>query len=311
MPDLITNSRAIQNATLSALNSTNPTYLASLITAASDAIRSACHRDFVQASYTEYYSGSGNPGAAEPLRLRQYPVLEITRVASSPRPALLVVNSDSATNQRATVETTPTAVQLVRIASAVPTTVMLNYADYPTVGQLAIAINALGHGWSASVQTQTITGDFSKWPTSDLRPLQGAVTAFLGGAALEIFAEDVEPFLLGTNFPAGVLDDLGPGFGWRLDDETGEVYARFPRGHLNIRIDYTAGYATVPQAIQEACVQLAQDLYQAGLVNSTLRKATLGGSSIEVQSQSITASLSGKVKLLIAPYVDYSKVMFR
>ncbi len=311
MTDLITNSRTIQNATLSALDNSNPSYLASLITAASDAIRHACHRDFTQTSYTEYYSGSANPGAAEPLRLRQYPVVEITRVASSPRPALIVVNSDSATNQRATVETTQTAVQLVRVASAVPTTVMLNYADYPTVGQLAGAINALADGWSASVQTQTITGDFSKWPTADFRPLQGAVTAFLGGACLEIYTEDIEPFLLATSFPAGVFDGSGPGFGWRLDDETGELYARFPRGRLNIRIDYSAGYASVPQAVQEATVQLAQDLYQAGLVNSTLKKATLGGSSIEVQSQSSTAALSGKVQLLIAPYVDYSKLMFR
>ncbi len=311
MPDLITNSRAIQNATLSALNTSNPSYLASLITAASDAIRRACQRDFVQTTYTEYCSGSDNPGALEPLRLRQYPVLEITRVASNPLPALLIANSDSSTNQRATAETTQTAVQLVRVASAIPTTVALNYADYPTVGQLASAINALGNGWSASVQTQTITGDFSKWPTADFRPLQGALTAMLGGAYLEIYTEDVEPFLLGTCYPAGIFDGLGPRFGWRLDDETGELFARFPRGRLNIRIDYTAGYAIVPQAIQEACVQLTQDLYQAGLVNSTLKKATLGSSSIEVQSQSSTASLYGKVQLLIAPYVDYSKVIFR
>ena len=40
LPDLITTSRATQNASLGTLNSTNPGYLASLITTASDAIRS-------------------------------------------------------------------------------------------------------------------------------------------------------------------------------------------------------------------------------------------------------------------------------
>ena len=53
---------------------------------------------------------------------------------------------------------------------------------------------------------------------------------------------------------------------WALD--------HFPRGQLNLRIDYQAGFASVPQAVQEACVQLAQDLYQGGLVNNSVRKAT-------------------------------------
>src|SRR5579864_6872546 len=120
LPDLITTSRATQNATLATLNSTNPSYLASLITAASDAVRRATHRDFSQTSYTEYYSGGIY--IREPLRLRQFPVLEVTRIATNPRPALLVQNVDPGTNQRATVETTPTALQLVRVASANVTT---------------------------------------------------------------------------------------------------------------------------------------------------------------------------------------------
>src|SRR5438067_7596564 len=106
LPDLITIARATQNAALSSLNASNPTYLASLITAASDAIRRACGRDFSLTTYTEYYSGSVSSGTAGPLRLRQFPVVEITRVATSPRPALLVQNTDAVTNQRATVETT-------------------------------------------------------------------------------------------------------------------------------------------------------------------------------------------------------------
>ncbi len=309
MPDLITNSRAIQSATLAALNASNPAYLASLITAASDAIRAACHRDFTQTTYSEYHSGSGAAGALEPLRLRQFPVIEIQRVASFPRPALLVLNTDPATNQRATVETTTAAVQLVRVASGVPAIAVLAYATYPTVAQLATAINTLGAGWSATVQTQAAAGDFSRWPTADFKPLQGAVTAFQGGAYLEIYGEDVPPF---SGSPDSLDDSASPAPGWRLDEETGELYARrFPRGHLNVRIDYVAGYAVVPQSIQEACVQLVQDLYQAGLVNSTLKKARLGASSFEVHTQTAATTLSGKVRLLIAPYVDYAKVIFR
>jgi hypothetical protein len=80
---------------------------------------------------------------------------------------------------------------------------------------------------------------------------------------------------------------------------------------LNIRVDYTAGFATVPQAIQEAAVQLVQDLYQASLVNSTLKKATLGASSVELKSETASSQMSGKVRALIAPYIDHSKMICR
>ena len=303
LPDLITVSRATQNAALSALNGSNPTYLASLITTASDAIRRACNRDFSQNAYSEYYSGGIY--IREPLRLRQFPVTEISRVASSPRAALHVQNTDGITNQRATLETTPTALRLVRVASASSITTDLAFATYPTIALLASAANALGAGWNA-----TVVGDFANWPSADLKPLQGAATALVGGRDLEVYTEDLQPYL---SWPPG--DPTGDGAwgmcGWRLDDETGELFGRFPRGQLNVRIDYTAGFATIPQPIQEAAVQLVQDLYNAGLVNSTLKKATLGAGSFELKNQTQTAVLSGKVSMLLGPYVDHSKMISR
>ena len=305
LPDLITVSRATQNAALSALNASNASYLASLITTASDAIRRACNRDVSQTSYTEYYSGSGSSGTVEPLRLRQFPVAEITRVATSPRAALHVQNTDGITNQRATVETTPTALRLLRVASATPVTIDLPFATYPTLASLASAANAQGAGWNA-----TIVGGFANWPSADLKPLQGAASALFGGRDLEIYTEDLEPYL--TWPPGDPTGDDNWGFcGWRLDDETGELFGRFPRGQLNVRIDYTAGFATIPQPVQEACVQLVQDLYNAGLVNNTLKKATLGAGSFELKNQTKAAVLSGKVSMLLAPYVDHSKMISR
>ena len=303
LPDLITTSRAMQNASLAALGGSNAGYLASLISAASDAIRRVCNRDFSQTAYTEYYSGGIY--IRQPLRLRQFPVLEITRVATNPRPAIRVQNVDGGTNQRATVETTPTSLRVFRIASATPITNDLPFASYPTIASMASAINALGGGWAA----QTL-GEFANWPSADLKALQGAATALFGGRELELYTEDLQPFAC---WPPG--DSWGDGAqtpcGWRLDDETGELYGRFPRGQLNLRIDYTAGFASIPQAVQEACVQLALDLFNAGLVNNTLKKATLGAGSFELKDQTKSATLSAKVGVLLAPYVDFSKLILR
>jgi hypothetical protein len=308
LPDLITTDRAVQNAALAALQASAPDYLASLITAASDTIRRRCNRDFVQNVYTEYYSGGIYKNA--PIRLRQFPVLEVTRVAANPLPALRVMNLDSASNQRATVETTASGLTLFSMASGVPTTVSLGYATYPTIGALAGAINILGAGWSATVQPQGITGDFAKWPSADFKPLQGAVNVLVGGACLEVYSEDLQSM---NHWPGDAGDEGGSWrtAGWRLDEETGELFGRFPRGQLNIRIDYSAGFAAVPQPIQEATVQLVQDLYQASLVNNTLKKATLGASSVELKSDTSTSQVSGKVQSLTAPFIDHSKMIAR
>ena len=302
MPDLITPSRAAQNPALAQLAISGPAYLASLISAASDGVRRATGRDFALCSYTEYHSGG--IFIREPLRLRQFPVVEITRVATSPRGALLVQNIDGITNQRATVETTSTGLRLVRVASAVATTLDLLYTDHPTITSMASAINAIRSGWSAMVRN-----GFDLWPTGDLRVLQGAMSVLKDWRDLEIYTEAIGQ-LAGLPFmPEGSED--GGAIGWRLDDETGELYGRLPRGWLNIRIDYRAGFATIPQAIQEACVQLAADLYQAGLVNNSLKKATLGPSSVELKDSSSSRQLSAKVRLLLGPYVDYARVIFR
>src|SRR2546421_8888481 len=167
MQDLITPSRAAQNPALAQLEATSPAYLASLISAASDAIRRSCARDFTLGSYTEYQSGGIY--IREPLRLRQFPVTEITRVACVPRAALLVQNVDAITNQRATVETTTTGVRLMRVASAVTTVNDLSSASYPTLASVASAINAL-----ANSCVGTIRNGFDNWPTAVFKPLRCA-----------------------------------------------------------------------------------------------------------------------------------------
>ena len=306
MSDLISISRAAQIPALAAVAAANPAYLGSLVSAASDAIRRRCGRDFTLSSYTEYHSGGIY--ILEPLRLRHFPVAELTRVAAGPRPALLARNIDAVTNQRATIETTTTGLRLVRVASAVLSTTDLLFATYPTVGAMAAAINALGNGWTAIARD-----GFANFPSADFKPLQGAVGVLACGRDLEIHVETVQPFsaCAALEGEPALADGSSGGAGWRLDEETGEVYGRFPRGQLNIRVDYRAGFASVPQAVQEACAQLAQDLYQAGLVNNTLKKATLGPSSVELKSSAGASLLSPKVRLLLAPYVDYAKLMFR
>lgn len=278
LADLISSSRAQQNSTLAALGRSNPAYLASLITTASDAIRLHCHREFVVNSFSEYRNGGIY--IREPLKLRQYPVKEISRFATM-QPCLLIQNGSSV-NQRAFVETLSNGdFKLTRVSSGATTPVTLAAATYVTVGAMAGAINALGNGWGTSILSGPV-GAYNNFPTTDLKPLQGAASALVGGCWLEI-AEDWYGWNSGSVWPDDRMDDVGGQSAfWRLDGESGELEGRFPRGKLNLRIDYTAGFDTVPASVQEACVQLCQWQYQSGQINQTLKSAKLGNTSAEL-----------------------------
>lgn len=285
MADLITNARAIQNSALNALNTSNPSYLASLIDAASDAICRYCARDFTDTLYTDYYD-VGVIQRAVPILLRQYPIIAVSRVALASR-ALQIQNANSA-NQRATIQTTSTGLNLFTMASAVPTTVTLPYATYPTIQSLANAVTAAGNGWSATIWSGA-NGSYALWPSADLKVLQGAVSAFFGGAYLELYEDTYSGSSIGDWWDEGegpsTYSASGPG--WRLQSDTGEMYFKCRRGSLNLRIDYEAGYAVIPPSVQEACVQLVEWWYQNSGLNLALKSAKLGDASF-------TAADSGK-----------------
>jgi hypothetical protein len=299
--DLVSSDRAIENAVLAGLATANPSYFASLVSAASDAIRRECHREFTVRSYTEYHGGVPNQRV---LRLRQFPVVAITRVATA-TPALQVTNNGSAA-QRATVATADTGLMLVTVSSGVVSSTTLAYVSYPTLASVVSALAALGGGWAAQPLSGAY-GSFASWPSADLRSNQGALTALAGGATLEIYQD-----YPASGSPAeGWADaDASPG-AWRLDSQTGELFGHWPRGQLNIRIDYSAGFAVVPEAIQEACVQLAADLYGQSQLNGAIQNARVGSAAYSLNTSARALTRSPKIFGLIASYIAHDRVIAR
>lgn len=292
---LITASRAVQIPQLSAAFAANPNYVASLIAAASSLVQKHCHRDFVSQSYTEYRNGYAQNWS---MSLRQYPITSITRFGIAV-PALQVLNSGTV-YQRATVQSTPTGLTLWAIASGTPTTTFLPYATYPTVQATSNAIIALGNGWSTAIMSGSF-GSFANWPSSDFKPDQGAFTALIGGGWLDIYEDFQAGTSGGTWGDDGDYGTSGLGYnGWRLDADSGIMTGRFTRSPLSMRIDYTAGYTTIPYDIQEATAQLVLFLFQKAQQDLTVSSEHLGDwSSSYVASQGIpphvTAMLSRHV----------------
>jgi hypothetical protein len=231
--------------------------LPAAITRASKALQRYMQRDIVLTSYDECYDGTGT----NTLVLRQYPVVGPLTLSTTPTTVLTVRNLDAA-NQGAsaalattgdlTSGLTVTGITLSRTASGVvvvDTTTL--FATYPTVQGAADHINALGHGWQA-----TATTGYGLWPTADLRAVQGNAGAAGGsGAAFRLHANTLSDFTV--NERSGMIT-LSSGYYDPVFAAQGYPAGSFPAGSQNVRARYTAGYATVPEDLQQACLLTIQ-----------------------------------------------------
>jgi hypothetical protein len=243
MSDLITNARArvaipTANGTGS---SADDTAINTLITACSKQIEKYCRRTFASTAYDELYSGTGR----RMLILHNFPIVSVQSVRFRPASVLKVRNTNVAV-QKARVSVTSSNVVLIEIASGVTTTTNRAIASYPTLGALAGQINSMT-GWEAQVPA-----GYENWPTTDLYPpIQGAQNAAGVFCDLRMHAEELTGFQIdpARGYLMRSIVSTDPDFVLPYDPI-------WPRGLLNFRVQYTAGYATIPEDVQEACAQM-------------------------------------------------------
>lgn len=277
MIDLIDLDRARQNIP-TAVNTDEPT-ISTLITAASRAVRKFCRRDFSQTTYDELYSGTGD----RRLFLRQMPLLTVDSVRYRPVTVLKIINNagQSSTTPQARVSVTSTGVTLVWVTSGVKNTTNLTFASNVTIGALITAVNAVGSNW------QAISSGYDNWPSADLycpngisgsdgsSPQgQGALTAAGQNAELKMHTYELAGFQL----------DVRRGWLLRAIPYTDPELLHpedlvWPVGINNFRIQYTAGFATIPEDVQEGTAELVATWFaERGRNENIIAEATAGHS---------------------------------
>jgi hypothetical protein len=298
--DLITLSRAYQE--LQGVTNQD-SLLGVLITAVSDAIEKYCRRYFVAANYDELYNGTGD----RRLLLRQYPIQSVQSVRYRPVTVLKITNTSPA-NQQARVAVSSTGLLLTGVASGVKTTVSsVTWANYPTLQSVANAVSALGNGWNAQV-VGSPTGDYGLWPSADLyvppsygdgAQSQGALTC-VAGAFAELKMHTLE--LAGYQFdPRGWLLRAIPYSDPELLHPEDLVW---PTGINNFRVQYTAGYTTIPESVQEACARwVARIYYLTTRDPSLLAQAVAGAVNLKWGLRPVLDhEPPDEIRALLAPY---------
>jgi hypothetical protein len=298
MIDLIDLDRARQNIPTS--QNTDEPVISTLITAASRACRKYCRRDFTQTTYDELYSGSGD----RRLFLRQFPLLSVDSVCYRPVTVLKIINNLANTPQ-ARVAVTSTGLTLTRVTNGVKTTdTSVTFASNVTIGAVIAAVNALGNGWTA------MTIGYDNWPAADLYcpngisgsdganpPSQGALTAAGQNSELKMHTYELAGFQL----------DVRRGWLLRAIPYTDPELLHpedlvWPVGINNFRVQYTAGFAAVPEDVQEACAELVATYFAQRGRDMTLQAESVGtGHSYSVPGVTID-NIPERIAALLRPY---------
>src|ERR1700687_2250945 len=285
--DLIPLARAKQNIQ-SITDTSQDALLNTLITAISRGIEKYCRRDFVQTTYDELYNGNGD----RRLLLRQYPLISVQSVRYRPVTVLKIITNLANTPQ-ARVAVTSTGLTLTWVTSGVSNTQTVTFAGNPTIVSLQNAVNAVGSGWNA------IGAGYDQWPSADLRFPQGALTAAGQYAELKLHTYELAGYQIDEN--RGWLLRAIPYTDPELLHPEDLIW---PVGISNFRIQYTAGYATVPEGVQEACAQwVAESYYQPYRDPKVPRQVTQGVLAQDFTIPRLTGRLPPNVATLLAPYV--------
>ncbi len=281
MADLITTAQAKVYLGIASSDTTQDAKLAAMITAASRAIEKYCDVDsFDSQVRTEYHSGKGNSY----LYLRSAPITAVSRVGTAPTTVLTITNT-ATTNQIARVSYDGTNLTLNRTAGGtVAAAQTLSVATYTTISTLAAAVTALGNGW-----TGTVDATYAGWPSSELRSIQGAMDASHNGtgAELELYVRELTDY--------------------RINATTGTLYGYFPLGLYNVRVDYTGGYSTIPEDLQQAACAYVAALFRISSVDRTLQSEKIGDYSYTTATHILSgtvdlSSLSPDAAMYLAPY---------
>lgn len=290
MADLITDSDLTTAIPILATKISS-TERANLISAASRAIERECGRKLALGTYDEVYRPDRR---TRRIYLKQYPTVSIASIGCMPSPVFTITNSD-ASNQSASVALTTSGdplmpaivgLTLSRVASGVIATPLTPiFATYATLGSIEAYIDSVGYGWYA-----TTANGYSGWATTEIARDYGSFNAANGStASLRIYTTTLDTYDLKPECGQVSMNDRWANVPWW--GGTGEV-----------RVRYTAGFATVPDDIKRACIMTVQNLIDVTVNSGVINSERIGDYSYT--QASVLLPIPHAARMLMSTYQD-------
>ena len=100
-----------------------------------------------------------------------------------------------------------------------------------------------------------------------------------------------------VGFTLEVPDDAESEFTLEGDEVAASLYRAggWRSCRRNIRVDYTAGFATVPDDIQQACAELIKNVYDAASRDQSLESERIGNYAYKVSTAPLSRSAENKL----------------
>ncbi|MHC4499961.1 MAG: head-tail connector protein, partial [Planctomycetota bacterium] len=252
-----------------------------LVARASSAIENYCDRKFNYDTYRERYDGDGTTE----LVIKQYPIGQVTMLSVGTTDVIQFTNVN-ADAWNAYISVSSTTMTLVIQGGANDGSDSLTLADY-TITTLVAAINALGKGWSASVQLS----DYGVWDASELMPCSAK-------ECLDSYA-----YLDCPNEPASE---------YKVYSDVGTIYlpTGFSSGVQNIIVRYTAGFSTMPDDLVQITLDLVNVYYKSRKTDSTVKAERLGDHAITYAAEGGGGArdIPAHIAKRLAPYKRWSRL---
>jgi hypothetical protein len=258
--------------------STYDSVLESAIDRATAIVEGYCDRKLKSRTFREFVQ----PNGERTVRLENFPVSSIMTVAYGSAISFSVESDTSSTDVLATVENNGDQLKLRKVASdGTDSTATLAFSSYNTTSALVTQINSSVSGWSATLTKNAYSYSLYRFGG------RGVIDA---PCNFEYPRDNVSEYRV--DFEMGLVHIIADRFpGIRSDDASAN---RFPSGFQPVFVEYTAGYGTVPDDLEQIAIEIAADIYNDRTNERNVTSESLGD---------YTYTRAGTAELL-ASYVD-------
>jgi hypothetical protein len=167
-------------------------------------------------------------------------------------------------------------------AGGTPTSTSTGYTTSTTIDTHAASINTIGSRWAASVLST-----YGYQQLADMKPTQGPFDVKDNPTDLRAYVCELDCH--------------------HVDPDAGTLWFRsgLPCGTQNVKVVYTAGYATIPEDVQLATAALVGAMYRMSTSDQTLTGERLGDYSWTAAPRTMASdlpSMSQDAAQLLAAY---------
>jgi|TARA_R100000458_G_C8272471_1_gene247329 hypothetical protein len=266
-------------------SSTYDSVLESAIDRATSIIETYTGRKLKARDIYEWHNGDGS----KTVHLDQYPIERMYRVGYGHQTAFTIESSVS-TDLELTFMVDSEEAHLRRIeqgGTLAENTFDLTSSSYNNTSKLVSAITALT-GFTATLTTNV--------PSRNLHRIGGIDLIREGPAHITYVSEADGEYRL--DHQRGIVYMRHSRGNRNFDHESS---GRFPRVRQSILVHYKAGYSTVPDDLERACIEIAAEMYQTRQQDRSVSSETLGDYTYSKKQQ---AALVEERKHLLEGYRD-------